>query len=313
MSRERKRQQSSDRVDQVPLSEVDQHVLELIRRGDRDTWNDFVASYHGRLISFTSRQVDQMATAEDIVQETFVSFLKTLNRFRRECDVETFLFQILRRRIVDYYRAHGRCFHIQACGALEETAKDSLPSLQGMRSSSDPVSDLERNELSEEYETALSQAIRTVCGRLREKEKFRDLKIAEGTLYASLSNSEMAALLSCKPNEVAVVKHRLIARLANTVKERAADQSWPGGLPEQLLTTVWNELRPSCPKRTTLGKYLLGLLPENWHSYVCFHVEQLQCQFCLANTDEFTVGELNRDNDISDRIFHSTIGFLKST
>lgn len=298
----------------APISEMDRHVLSLIRAGDGDTWNDVVVSYHGRLLSFAIRQVDQPATAEDIVQEAFVSFLKRLERFRQECDIETFLFQILRRRIVDYYRTKGKHIQIYACGTAEETSRKATSVGEGTFQIASGATGLEQHEQLVEYERLLSQAIRVVSSRLRKKKKFRDLKIAEGTLYASWSNGAMAELLECKPNEVAVVKHRLITRLAAAVQEISPDQDDCGAaLPEELLVTVWDRLRPSCPKRTTLGKYLLRLLPNDWRSYVDFHVERIRCQFCLANIDELSAVSADAKRASSERIFQSTIGFLRSS
>ena len=304
-------QQNSSHNDIAPISEVDRHVLTLIRDGDRHTWNDFVVLYHRRLLSFALRQVDQEATAEDVVQETFVSFLKSLDRFRQDCDIETFLFQILRRRIVDHYRSKGKQFQIRTCGSIEELGDEVGSRLVGMTAAFDPSHGMRQLEDQTEHARILSRAIRMVCGRLRTKNKFRDLKIAEGTLYASLSNSAMAEMLQCKTNEVAVVKHRLIARLTESVREIDSDQNdGPMTLPEELLATVWNRVRPSCPKRTTLGKFLLKILPDDWHSYVDFHAEQLRCQYCLANLDELSAVPIDDRNTASDRIFHSTIGFL---
>ncbi len=297
-----------------PISELDRHVLTLIQQGDRDTWNDFVASYHSRLLAFALRQVDQTATAEDVVQETFVSFLKTLDRFQQDCEIETILFQILRRRIVDHYRSKGRIIEIHACECAEELGDTKALVMATRTSPADPTQQLERLEDSAVNERTLSHAIRVVCARLRTKKKFRDLKIAEGTLYASLSNPSLAAHLQCPPNEVAVVKHRLIARLAAVVRDTdGRNEKYATKLREDLLAVVWERLRPSCPKRTTLGKYVLGLLPDDWRSYVQFHTQHLGCRFCVANLDELSAGEPDETESISSRIFKSTIGFLRDS
>ena len=300
--------------DVFPISEVDRHVLTLIRNGDRKTWNDFVVLYHRRLLSFALRQVDQEPTAEDVVQETFVSFLKSLDRFRQDCDIETFLFQILRRRIVDYYRSKGKTVRMHTCGSIEEWSDEESSRLVGMTAAIDPSHGMQQLEDQTEYARILSRAICVVCGRLRTKKKFRDLKIAEGTLYASLPNSTMAEMLQCKSNEVAVVKHRLITRLTEAVQELgSAEIDGTTTLAEELLATVWKRVRPSCPKRTTLGKFLLKLLPDDWHSYVDFHAEQLRCQYCLANIDELSAVPIDEENAASTRVFHSTIGFLRGS
>ncbi len=79
-------------------------LIEAIRSGDPEAWPQLVAEYHGRLLAFARSQLGQESDAEDAVQETFVGLLKSLNGFRGEASLETWLFQILRRRIADQYR-----------------------------------------------------------------------------------------------------------------------------------------------------------------------------------------------------------------
>ena len=58
-----------------------------------------------RAASWRSRsRLRQPSEAEDLVQETFLSFLKSLATFRAEASLETYLFLILRRKIADHYR-----------------------------------------------------------------------------------------------------------------------------------------------------------------------------------------------------------------
>ena len=56
-------------------------------------------------------RLKQSADAEDIVQDTFFHFLKGLPNFREDASVETYLFTILRRKLVDHFR--GR--HMRLC------------------------------------------------------------------------------------------------------------------------------------------------------------------------------------------------------
>ena len=90
------------------MNEADEHLLSLIRQGDQEGWRQFVSRFQGRLIAFAERQVGQTASAEDLVQETFVGFLGSLAEYQSKCELESFLFQILRRRIIDHYRRQGK-------------------------------------------------------------------------------------------------------------------------------------------------------------------------------------------------------------
>ena len=82
---------------------------------------------------------------------------------------------------------------------------------------------------------------------------------------------------------------------------------------EALLTQIWEEQRPSCPKRSTIGAYLLGTLDKPWHDYIDFHLQQLGCRFCRANLADLQQhnGAAQRHVDrLRTRIMQSTVGFL---
>ena len=153
-----------------------------------------------------------------------------------------------------------------------------------------------------------------LAAALRAAENFRDLKIAEGLFYAGRRNRELAAVLQLSENEVSLVKHRLIKRLSQFVREAGqliSDTVFTGTASAGLLTAAWESLRPSCPKRTTLGKYSLGILPPNWEDYVRFHLDLLGCSFCAAN-----LAELQAPVDTAEasarlnRLQQSTVGFF---
>lgn len=53
-------------------------------------------------------KVGDAAASEDLVQETFIAAVKGQSEFRNESTVSTWLFAILRRKIVDHFRSRGR-------------------------------------------------------------------------------------------------------------------------------------------------------------------------------------------------------------
>src|SRR3982751_6879276 len=93
------------------ISEADRYLIEQIRRGESAGWSQLVARYQGRLLAFARGQLSRKAEAEDLVQDTFLMFLQSIKSFKDECSLETYLFTILRRKIIDLYR--GR--QLRAC------------------------------------------------------------------------------------------------------------------------------------------------------------------------------------------------------
>ena len=67
----------------------------------------------------------------------------------------------------------------------------------------------------------------------------------------------------------------------------------------------------SCPKRNTLGSYSLSALDDDWERFIKFHLEIVECDFCLAN-----LSDIEGDGDpippqARERIFASSVGFLR--
>jgi hypothetical protein len=115
---------------------------------------------------------------------------------------------------------------------------------------------------------------------------------------------------------VALLKHRWIkhlrARVAGALgPDAAANDADPTPDQISLLSQVWEEYRPSCPKRSTLGGYLLGTLDDPWRNYIAFHVDTLGCRFCAANLDDLRRETARETDTLRDRIMQSSIGFFR--
>lgn len=292
------------------MNEADEHLLSLIREGDQDGWRQFVSRFQGRLIAFAERQVGPSASAEDLVQETFVGFLGSLVEYQSKCELESFLFQILRRRIIDHYRRQGKTREIPACQFSAPAQND--PIMETPDNSQDATERLHGAEQQAAVTDALASALRSLAQRLQSGSRFRDLKIAEGLFYAGRKNKELAQAIGISENDIAVAKRRLIQRLAQDAQESMPDTN-EVELVSEVLTKAWETQRPSCPKRSTLGKFSLGILPGDWEDYVAFHVRVLGCTFCNANLSELELQTSTQVNDRQDRLFQSTIGFFRAS
>ncbi len=71
-----------------------------------------------------SRVADAVA-AEELVQETFVSALGALPSFRGQASERTWLFAILKRKIIDHYRRQARSPFVSLAPTAEEEAPES--------------------------------------------------------------------------------------------------------------------------------------------------------------------------------------------
>jgi len=297
------------------LSEAEQYLLDAVRRGDEQGWPQLVERYQGRLLAFARSRVRSHSDAEDLVQEAFIGLLRGLDKFRGDASLETYLFSILRRRIIDAHRgkARGVCL-------LRDTLRpgddDSDSGPEARLPSPDPTASVyaRRDEKRNEMHHSLAAAIDDLVGGYKDSLNFRELQIIELVFYAQLKNAEVAKAVGVEAGHVATVKHRSLSRIRKHLLEQVQNKSGSDAadLPDALLTEVWEDHRPSCPKRSTLGAYHLGTLDSAWQGYADFHLNTLGCRFCLANMDDLKQSEDRADLErLRQRVLQSTVGFLK--
>lgn len=296
-----------------PLSEAEAWLLQEIRAGNQGGWQQLVGRFQGRLLAFARRQLPQSADADDVVQESFLGFLQTLPQFRESSSLETWLFQILRRRVADFFRRQGSRRDVILCG---EALSDSFPMAAEAASGSQEHSAswyVRREEERQDDYLALATSLLGEVATLKRDERFEDLKVIDLLLFAQHRNRDVAEQLGLTEKAVALKKHRFITKLREALPQSIRDAT--DSTADDLLTSLWADFRPSCPKRTTLGKFQLGTLGPAWDDYVAFHVESLGCQFCSASLDDLTElaaeSEAGSAPSLRDRIMESTVGFFQ--
>ena len=296
------------------LSRAEEVMLQQIREGGQDAWNDLVNRYQGRLRAFARTQLQRSADADDAVQETFLSFLRGLNQFEARSSLETYLFTILRRRVIDLVRKSGKSDCFSVCRANNEF--DSSATIEEMIPGDVPTGSwyIRSQEQSEFNRHLLRQSLLAAIDELKSQDRLDDLQIIEMIFFARMRNGQIAKIMQISPTQVALKKHRFIQRLTADIKAvLAAKQETVDSLPDDLLTSIWEDARPSCPKRSTLGKHLLGTLDAPWDAYVECHVSTLECQFCIANIDDMRAKESeSATNRFASDIMRSSIGFFEA-
>jgi len=75
---------------------------------DRQALQQRLSAVRPRLLAFARLQLSDQVYAEDMVQETLVSALESLHRFRGQAKFETWVFGILRHKLIDAIRLKGR-------------------------------------------------------------------------------------------------------------------------------------------------------------------------------------------------------------
>jgi RNA polymerase sigma factor (sigma-70 family) len=296
------------------VTKAEQYLLDKIRRGNTQAWSEFVDRYRGRLLSFAQAKLPQSADAEDAVQETFIAFIKSLQSYRGECALETYLFALLRRKIIDAYRSRQSrhdCL-IQDTYDTQGDDKDSDP-FAALAGPAQTASWYARAD--EKYELqkhTLTEALSGLVDSFKSSLNFRDLQIIELLFYCHLSNKDVAKIMGLKEKAIALIKHRSLKQIRQRIESSRLPIGPSSEEFENLMTDVWKMQRFSCPKRSTIGAYLLGTLDKQWRQYVDFHVNTIGCGYCMANLHDLREQNANKQSKrFAARIMESTAGFLK--
>jgi RNA polymerase sigma factor (sigma-70 family) len=311
------------------VTKGEQYFIDRIRQGDGQVWSDFVSRYQGRLLRFARAKLPQRADAEDVVQEAFVAFLRSIAKYRGECDLETYLFALLRRKIIDSYRSAGArrvCLIQDACeGDAEEGSSDLLDVVQGPAQTASWYA--RADEQYDQQKTALAEGLSELIDGLKKSLRFRDLQVIEMLFYCQIANKDVARAMGMDEKAVALIKHRALKQIREHVVHCGLQIEDFGSAPDadpnpqaetrnsksvdSLLTDLWEYHRFSCPKRNTIGAYMLGTLEPDWHKYVEFHLNVLGCRFCRANLDDLqSQSQETKQEAFQARIMESTVGFL---
>src|SRR5262249_50474703 len=118
------------------------------------------------------------------VQDTFIAFLEGIKRFRENASVETFLFTILRHKLIDFFRGKQMrtCF-LQDVMENDQTSEERSPELED---SASPTASwyARQDERDDQLRAALAEALNGLIERLKASNNFRDLQIIEMLFYA---------------------------------------------------------------------------------------------------------------------------------
>lgn len=292
---------------------AEEYLIEQIRAGDSQAWSQLVERYQGRLLSFAAGRVKQRADAEDIVQDTFIAFVRSLGAYRGDSGLESYLFSILRRKIIDAYRSSSSN---KVCLIQDNYDVDSDSWAGGFIAniaSSQMTASwyVKQDEHKQQQLEVLAEALNQLVSGYKQSLNFRELMIVELLFYCQIPNKDVAEIVNVDNTGIGVIKHRCIARIREHVENSGVELNADQPTLESVLTEVWEMSRPSCPKRSTIGAFMLGTLEEKWSQYVDVHLNKLGCHFCRANLDDLKSENEKGDRKIiQKRIMESTVGFL---
>ena len=179
-----------------------------------ENWN---LAYREYLIRFALQRVSDYGTAEDLVQETFLSAWNARSKFRGECHERTWLTGILRNKIIDQYRHTGRRPSVLATDLDYRTEWEGDASASWLDRQADPrpgnapQAEAEKRE----FRGDLTEAVTRLPGKMGRAFAMRELQ--------GLSTDEITRELGITRTNLWVLIHRakqnLVERLGPEWKQ----------------------------------------------------------------------------------------------
>ncbi len=185
-------------------------VVERLRRGDPDAFDDVYASFNARLFTFLVRLSRRRDVAEDLLEETWLRLVKHGHRLRADTRLGPWLFTVARHLYISHTRSR----------MLEDSATASLMALwpfSPQRSS--PFEAAAASELERRIERALA-AMPAVS---------REVLLLVGV--AGLDHSDAADVCGITPEALRQRLHRARETLSKMLeRDASAGAPEPGGM-----------------------------------------------------------------------------------
>ncbi|MBN1852368.1 MAG: RNA polymerase sigma factor [Pirellulales bacterium] len=205
------------------MSSSDVLLIEQIRRGKPDAWNQLIAQYEGRLLSFVESRLRRRAASEDVVQETFIGFLTSLPNFDASRPLESYLFSIAAHKLTDYLRREGRRPTIPLSTSHKPDAEWDVAG--PARKASSLMRSHERRGIEED---AIAECIAVQIDKWRAQGDWQKIKCMEMLFARGAANKEVASELDLTEQQVANFKFDFLARMRKEIlKQRLSPDVFP--------------------------------------------------------------------------------------
>ncbi|HEU5103449.1 MAG TPA: sigma-70 family RNA polymerase sigma factor [Roseiflexaceae bacterium] len=104
----------------------DAGLVAALRRRDEAALEQLIERYQGALLRTAMNYVASFAVAEEVVQETWVSLLQSLDRFEGRCSLKTWIFRILANRAKARGIREARCVPFSALQRPDYSAEPAV-------------------------------------------------------------------------------------------------------------------------------------------------------------------------------------------
>ncbi len=195
--------------------ELDRHLVERARRGDKHAFELLVSKYQRRLLRLLSRYMRDQGEVEDVAQETFIKAYRALPSFRGDSAFYTWLYRIGINTAKNFLIASGRRVPTATEHDVEEA--EAFDEGEQLRDINTPESLL----MSKEIAATVNAAMDDLPADMRSAIMLREID--------GLSYEEIAAIMSCP---IGTVRSRIfraredIAKKLRPILDSNKDRRW---------------------------------------------------------------------------------------
>lgn len=195
-------------------SEADRQLVKRIRAGEADAWQQCIAQYEGRLLAFARTRLRDQSAAEDIVQETFLGFLKALPNYDDRTPMESWLFSIAAHKLIDFMRRSGRR---PVLPLLTSESKDGAArDLTGPGRAASSM--MRSSEKSREESAVIEACLRDLIKDFKAAGAWERLQCVELIFVLGWANKDVAVRLRTTEQAVANHKFFVVTKLKDAAK-----------------------------------------------------------------------------------------------
>jgi RNA polymerase sigma-70 factor (ECF subfamily) len=203
----------------MPASEADRLLIQRIRAGEAEAWQQCINQYEGRLLAYARARLQDRTAAEDIVQETLLGFLKALPNYDDRTPLESWLFSIAAHKLVDFLRRTGRrpVLPLLTSESKDGAARELTGPTRGASSM------LRSSERARAESTLVESILRPLIADFKKSGAWERLKCVELIFVLGWPNREVAKRLHLTEQAVANHKFHILQKLRDAARAAKLD------------------------------------------------------------------------------------------
>lgn len=168
-------------------------IINKLKQGNESAFKELVENYRGMVVNTCFGLLHNMEDAEDVAQDVFIEVFRSVENFRADSKISTWLYRIAVNRSLNFIRDNKKRKWFQSFDDVMESKKEILNELI-YQSADDPGSELENSQRA----LLLHEAIDSLPENQRVAftlSKYEDLAYKEISEVMNLSVSSVESLI----------------------------------------------------------------------------------------------------------------------